>query len=188
MNGLWGKAVRRSVTVVAGAVALAVPAQAPAATNTFLHLNGIQGESNVEGFANDIEVFDWTWGASRASGAAKASTQEITLKKFVDRSSPALLQKLYSGQAVADGSLSTRKAGEQPFVFLKFCFTNLRVTSVELAGPGDEGVQETVSFSFGSFVEKYTQQDETGGAGNSFRFGWDLMKYLQLSSATQDAC
>ena len=187
MNGLWGKAVRRSVIVVAGAVALAVPAQAPAATNTFLHLNGIPGESNVEGFVGDIEVFDWTWGAS-SSGGAKASTQDVTLKKLVDRSSPALLQKLYSGQTIADGSLSTRKGGEQPFVFLKFCFTNLRVTSVELAGPGDEGVQETVSFSFGSFVEKYTQQADTGGAGQIFRFGWDLVKYLQLSSAAQEAC
>jgi type VI secretion system secreted protein Hcp len=188
MNGLWGKAVRRSVIVVAGAVALAVPAQAPAATDAFLHLDGIQGESNVEGFANDIEVFDWTWGANRASGAAKASTKEITLKKNVDRSSPALLQRLYSGQTIANGALSTRKGGEQPFVFLKLCFTNLRVTSVDLAGPGDEGVEETVSFSFGSLVEKYTQQGETGGAGNSFTFGWDLVKYLQLSSATQDAC
>jgi type VI secretion system secreted protein Hcp len=188
MNGLWGKAVRRSVTLVAGAVALAVPVQAPAATDAFLHLNGIPGESNVEGFANDIDVSEWTWGADRASGAAKASTDGITVKKFVDRSSPALLQKLYSGQAIADGSLSTRKGGEQPFVFLKFCFTNLRVTSVDLAGPGDEGVQETVSLSFGSIVEKYTQQDTGGGAGNSFTFGWDLMKYLQLSGATQDAC
>jgi type VI secretion system secreted protein Hcp len=187
MNGLWGTAVRRSVIVLAGAVALAVPAQAPAATDAFLHLNGIPGESNVVGFANDIEVFSWTWGAS-SSGAAKASTRDVTLKKHVDRSSPALLQKLYSGQTIADGSLSTRKAGAQPFVFLKFCFTNVRMTSVNLTGPGDEGAEETVSFSFGSIVEKYTQQAETGGAGPSFTFGWDLVKYLQLSTATQDAC
>ena len=188
MNGLWGKAVRRSVIVVAGAVALAVPAQAPAATDAFLHLNGIQGESNTLGFENDISVVDWSWGADRASGAAKASTHDITIKKNVDRSSPALLQRLYSGQAIADGALINRKAGQQPFVFLKFCFTNLRVTSVDLAGPGDEGVEETVSFSFGSLVEKYTQQASDGSAGSSFTFGWDLMKYLQLSSATQDAC
>ena len=88
--------------------------------------------------------------------------------------------------AITSGS--TRKVGAEPFVFLKFCFTNLRVTSVNLAGPGDEGVEETVSFSFGSIVEKYTQQAADGSAGPSFTFGWDLVKYVQLGNATQDAC
>jgi hypothetical protein len=32
-----------------------------------------------------------------------------------------------------------------------------------------------------------TVQD-TGGGGSDFTFGWDLMQYVQLGSATQNAC
>lgn len=142
----------------------------------------------MDGFVNDIQIGDYSWGASRAVGASKAATKDFTVKKNVDRSSTALLQNLYSGRAIPDGSLVTRKAGEQPFVFLRFCFTNLRVTAVDLSGPGDEGPQETVSFSFGSIVEKYTQQANDGSAGSSFTFGWDLLRNLQLGSSTQNSC
>jgi hypothetical protein len=47
-------------------------------------------------------------------------------------------------------------------------------------------VGEDVSFTFATLVEKYTQ--DTGGGGSDFTFGWDLMRYVQLGSATQNAC
>jgi type VI protein secretion system component Hcp len=186
MRVLQDKALRRAGIVLAGALVLAIPAQAPAAEDSILHLSGIQGESTNEHFLNDIDVANWSWAADRSSGAAKATTHDITITKRVDRASPALLQRLYSGQTITDGALINRTVSADPITFLKFCFTGLRVTSVKVSG--EEEANEEVSFSFATLVEKYTQQNGDGSAGQSFTFGWDLLKYLQLSQTTQDAC
>ena len=188
MRVLQEKALRCAGIVLAGALVLAIPAQASAANNLFLELNGIQGESNTQGFENDIVISDWGWAADRSSGAAKATTHDITLTKSVDNASPALLQRLYSGQAITDGAIMNRTTGAQPFTWLKFCFTGLRVTSVEVKGGEDGSATENVSFSFATLVERYTQQASDGSAGQSLTFGWDLVKYLQLSQTTQTAC
>jgi type VI secretion system secreted protein Hcp len=178
MRVLQGKAVRRSLIVVAGAVALAVPAQAPAATNSYLQLDGIQGESTGEGFPGAIDVKDWSWGASKQGAAAKATTKELTVKKDVDKSSPTLLQKLYNNQTIRNGSLTVTKSdGESSSNFLVLCFGNMRVTAVDLAN-SEETPEETVSFNFTSIAERE--------AASSFTFGWDLMRYVATGAPSSN--
>jgi hypothetical protein len=64
-----------------------------------------------------------------------------------------------------------------PASLLQRLYNNQPITtgSLTVRRPGEEPL-----------VEKYTQ--DTGGGGSDFTFGWDLMRYVQLGSATQNAC
>ena len=174
------RVLRRTAIVLVCAFALAAPAQASAAVDMFLDLDGIQGESRDAQFRNTIDVLAWSWGASRARDKP-ANFQDLSVTKFIDRSSPALMQKLATGGTIAQGSLRVRKAGENPLVYLRLCFTGIRVSSISTGGSGGEDrLTENVTFNFATVIERYTQQSETGGAAESFRFGWDLVRQLQF--------
>ena len=171
--------LRRAAIVLVCAFALAVPAQASAAVDMFLDLDGIEGESRDMQFRDTIDVLAWSWGASRKDKAV--NFQDISFTKYIDRSSPALMQNLATGGTIANGSLRVRKAGENPLVYLRLCFTGVRVSSISQGGSGGEDrLTEDVRFNFATVVERYTQQSATGVAGPSFRFGWDLVQRLQF--------
>jgi len=171
--------LRRAAIVLVCAFALAVPAQASAAVDMFLDLDGIEGESRDMQFRDTIDVLAWSWGASRKDKAV--NFQDISFTKYIDRSSPALMQNLATGGTIANGSLRVRKAGENPLVYLRLCFTGIRVSSISQGGSGGEDrLTENVTFNFATVVERYTQQSATGVAGPSFRFGWDLVQRLQF--------
>jgi type VI secretion system secreted protein Hcp len=175
--------LRRIAIVLVCAAALAVPAQASAAVDIFLDLDGIQGEARDATFPNTIEVLAWSWGVSRSSHKPKrpANFQDISLTKFIDRSSPALLEKLVTGETIANGSLRVRKAGATPLVYVRLCFTDLRVSSISTGGSGGEDrLTENVTLSFGTIIQRYTQQSATGGVAGNFQFGWDLVRQLQF--------
>jgi type VI secretion system secreted protein Hcp len=114
-----------------------------------------------------------------------ANLQDISFTKWLDKSSPALMQKLVTGGTIASGSLRVRKAGEKPIVFLRMCFTGIRVSSVSTGGSGGEDrLTENVTFNFATVIERYTEQKADGTAGQSFSFGWDLVRQLQFGQPT----
>jgi type VI secretion system secreted protein Hcp len=175
------RVLRRIAIVLVCACALAVPAQASAAVDMFLDLDGIQGEARDVAFPNTIEVLAWSWGASRASRYKRANIQDISLTKYIDKSSPALMQKLVTGTTIANGSLRVRRPGATPLVFLRLCFSGLRVTAISTGGSGGEDrLTENVTLNFATIIQRYTQQTATGGVGASFQFGWDLIRQLQF--------
>ena len=174
------RVLRRTAIVLVCAFALAVPAQASAAVDMFLDLDGIQGESRDAQFPNTIDVLAWSWGASRERDKP-VNVQGISLTKYIDRSSPALMQRLAIGGTISNGSLRVRKAGENPLVYLRLCFTGIRVSAISTGGSGGEDrLTENVTLNFATVIERYTQQSATGVAGPSFRFGWDLVQRLQF--------
>ena len=174
------RVLRRAAIVLVCAFALAVPAQASAAVDMFLDLEGIQGESRDAQFPNTIDVLAWSWGASRSKDR-RANFQDISLTKYIDKSSPALMEKLVTGGTIANGSLRNRRAGATPLVFLRLCFTGLRVSAISTGGSGGEDrLTENVTLNYATIIQKYTLQKADGSAGDSFQFGWDLVRQLQF--------
>src|SRR5947207_307763 len=88
------------LTAIAGAcaLALAAPVGARAASDVFLEIDGIPGESQAEGFQGAIEVESFSWevtsnaggGRGGGGGAGKARFSDFTIRKHFDQSSPAL--------------------------------------------------------------------------------------------------
>jgi type VI secretion system secreted protein Hcp len=173
------KAMRISLVVlipVTLLLALLVPTEkVEAATfgqTMFLALDGVPGESQVEGFENTIEIGSYSWGVTAGN---PPSFSNFSVVKLVDRASPKLLVRAAKGTVIPGGRLSVIKAGGEQVEYLTYCFSQLRVKSVK--GVGEDGapdsLQESVAFSYRAIVERYRQQSPAGGVLAPIFGGWD---------------
>ena len=90
------------------------------AVDMFLKLDGIKGEASDDKHKGEIDVLAWSWGASQSGtmhvgqggGGGKANFQDLSVTKWVDKSSHALLKAVATGQHVKEAMLTVRKAGK----------------------------------------------------------------------------
>ena len=84
------------------------------ATDMYLKIDGVEGETLRDKHAGEVEVLSWSFGGSNSSsvgaggggGAGRATLQDLSITKWVDSSSPGLFQAMCSGQHYDKGTLS----------------------------------------------------------------------------------
>ena len=91
------------------------------AVDMFLKLDGIDGDSTHEQHKDEIEILSFSWGLTTGRsavgagiGAGRVQNHDITFVSHTDSASPKLMLACASGQHIADGLLTVRKAGENP--------------------------------------------------------------------------
>ena len=158
------------LTLAAAAMTVSLPALC--ATDMFLKLEGIEGESFSKGHEKEIEVSSWSWGMSRdimTSGSARAMgrpcVSEIVVTKLVDKASPKLMTALVNGTAIKGGKLTVRKGGEVPVDYLVIELATILVSSLQESGSSGDTAQESVALSFVSANVSYTVQGPDGKPG-----------------------
>jgi type VI secretion system secreted protein Hcp len=159
------------------------------AFDTFLKLDGLDGESTRKGFEKQIEILSFSLGASNpttvgsgSSGlsAGKATVSSFNIMKKTDVSSPTLFQKLCVGDHFKTANVVLNKASgdkSSALAFLKYDFEQVFVESIHWSGStgGDDTPSESVSFAFGKVTVTYTPQAATGGsAGKPAVASWDV--------------
>ena len=181
-----GAARNRFVALVfACALLLVVPAGASA--KVFLELPGVPGESQVAGFEQQIELDSFQFGVSNPvqmgteKVRGKPTFSEFIVNKKLDKASPALLLRTADMAALPSARVRVTKSSEWgSSTFLRYCFTNVQVTSFNQSSRGDIPV-ESVTLSYGTIVQSYTAAG--GGKGGVFTSGWDVLGGLQLKGA-----
>lgn len=154
------------------------------ATDFFLKLDGIKGESQDKTHKDEIDVLSWSWGGSQSgtthmgsgSGGGKVSFQDLSVTKYVDKSTPALMKHLATGKHIGKGWLYVRKAaGDSPIEYIKIDMKDIIVTNVSSGGHGAEDrITESLTLNFGEFKYIYTEQTPDGGKGAAPEFAWDI--------------
>ena len=155
------------------------------AVDMFLKLsNSLDGEARDSSRKGQIDVLAWSWGMSQSGtthiggggGAGKASFQDISVTKWVDKVSPKLMQACAKGTHIDTGELVVRKAGDTPLEYIKIELEDIIVTSVSTGGSGGEDkLTENVSLNFCKFKVCYQEQDDKGAAkGGAVEFGWNI--------------
>jgi type VI secretion system secreted protein Hcp len=160
------------------------------AFDTYMKIEGVEGESTASGHTGEIEVYSFSWGASNPStvgpgtsgiGAGRVSISSFNIMKKTDKASPTLFTKCCNGQHIGEIKLTMRKAsgegGQKPF--LTYTFTDCMVDSIQWSGStgGDDTPTESVAFAFAQVNVEYQQQDTKGGSvGKPVTAGWDLTK------------
>lgn len=153
------------------------------AVDMFLRLDQIKGESRDITRAGDIDVLAWSWGASNSGtthtgtiSAGKANVQDISVTKFIDKSSPTLLLNTMNGTHIASGELVVRKAGlKQPLEYLKIEMKDILITSLSTGGSGGEDrLTENVSLNFGRYRLTYTPENQDGTVGSPVVVEWNI--------------
>lgn len=162
--------------VAAGLVATSIASSTSvvSASDMFLKLSGIKGESLDAKHKDEIDVLSWSWGTSTGTGKVKHGTvapqciQDLVLTKFVDTSTPQLIMQAVMGQAAKDGTLTVRKSGskeQQEYLVLKM--TDVLVTSYQTGGSAasDQLLIDQVVLHFSSIEGEYRPQKDDGTLG-----------------------
>ncbi len=154
------------------------------AVDFYLELEGIKGEAQDKTHKDKIDVLSWSWGASQSgtthmgsgSGSGKAHFQDLSITKFVDKSTPVLLQHVSTGKHITKGTLFVRKAaGDNPLEYIKLEMKDIIVTNVSTGGSGsDDRITESVTLNFGEYKYIYTEQKPDGSKGAAPEFAWDI--------------
>jgi type VI secretion system secreted protein Hcp len=134
------------------------------ATNMFLVLDGIPGESQDSQFLKSVEISSLSYGMSVPGSptdpvGGKVSVDQIVVSKRVDLASLPLLQALAEARPVGTGRISIRRAGPvpPPPPFLVIDLRGVLVRGVEVQNnSGDEVPSERVTLAFESIVWTYT--------------------------------
>lgn len=156
------------------------------AVDMFLKLsNDIKGESQDDKHKDEIDVLAWSWGVSQSGtfhaggggGSGKASFQDISVTKWVDKASNGLLRACATGEALKQADLVVRKAGKTPLEYVTIKMSNVLVTSVSTGGSGGEDrLTENISLNFAEFEYTYTGQKPDGSKGDAMPLKWDIAK------------
>jgi type VI secretion system secreted protein Hcp len=157
------------------------------AVECFLKFEGpdLKGESKADGFAEQVDVLAWSWGATQTGtmhvatggGAGKANVNDLTITKWIDKASPNLAQAVISGKQFNKATLTCRKAGgEKPVEYLKFDLENVIISSLATGGAGGEDrFTENVALNFATYKMSYTPQKDDGSAESAVGpVGWSI--------------
>ena len=153
------------------------------ASDIFIKIDGIAGESNDAKHKDEIEVSDWKWSIEQASnmhsgsggGAGKAAVGDLLFWHQVDRASPNLTKFCLTGNHIAHAKLTVRKAGGSPLEFYKIAMSDVIVTKVNPIS-NEEGVFEQVGLSFAKVTQEYILQNAQGGSGGVVTAAFDIKK------------
>jgi len=156
------------------------------ASDYYLLLNGVKGESQAQGMTDYIELDSFSFGASAppdVSGSTGLSGGKPSLSDFsfscsLDKASPTILNNLYNGTHIADATFIGRKTGGggTPYNYLEVTLTNCLVTS-HATGGGGSGSMPTISCSLAYKKIQYqyfTQDTSTGGTTNAGSATYDI--------------
>jgi type VI secretion system secreted protein Hcp len=153
------------------------------AVDMFIKLDGIKGESADKGHKEEINVLAWSWGMTNSgsahvgggAGSGKVNVQDLSLTKYIDKSSPDLMLSCCNGKHIAKAQLTVRKAGENPLEYLIIKLEDVLISSVSTGGSGGEDrLTENVTLNFAKVDVEYTAQDAKGGSADKPKMGWDI--------------
>lgn len=153
------------------------------AIDQFLKIDGIKGESADKKHKEEIEVLSWHWGATQTGtthsgtggGAGKANFQDVTITKYLDAASPALLTHVACGIHIPKVLLTVRKAGKDAQEYLKMTMSNAMISSFQTGGSGqDERPTETIGLNFSEYKLEYSPQKDDGTLGAALSAGYNI--------------
>jgi type VI secretion system secreted protein Hcp len=153
------------------------------AMDQFIKLEGIKGECADKTHKDEIDVLAWSWGVSNSGtshmggggGAGKANFQDLSFTKWVDLSSPKLIELSSLGEHIPTATLVIRKAGGKPLEYMKITMKDCLVTSVSTGGSGGEDrLTENVSLNFAAFEVWYCSQTEAGAQDKDLDFRYNI--------------
>jgi len=155
----------------------------------YLLLTGVNGESQAQGMAKNIELDSWSFGASNAAdiggmglSAGKVSLQDFSCSFGVDAASPTILQDLYTGKPIATATFTGRKSGggSTPYNYLVIVMTNCYITSFQAAGSSTGTPSASMAMAYEQIkYEYFTQNSANGQTTNAGNATYNIAQVLQ---------
>ncbi|WP_213732258.1 Hcp family type VI secretion system effector [Citrobacter europaeus] len=150
----------------------------------FLKLDDVKGESQAEGFKDQIEIMSFSHNVAmqvtndvsnteRTSG--RAHVGEMSLTKFVDLSTPKLNEYCCSGKMVKEAVLTLcRNDDGKMLPFIVYTLDNVIISHLSVSGGAGGKPVETMSLNFTKIKWEITAQKLGGQKEGNVSSVWDM--------------
>ena len=148
------------------------------ASDIFLNLTNIPGESQDESHKNQIEILSFSLGFVNdlARGRGVGTCGDLVLTKNIDRASPQLLAAVMSGKHIVTGTLSFTVRSENAQDYYVLTMNEILVGGVrQIDSAGVPRVTEQVTMKARTYQFLYRAQ-QPNGSFVDHKFGWDCAR------------
>jgi type VI secretion system secreted protein Hcp len=154
------------------------------ATDFFLKLDGVKGESQDATHGGEIDLESFSWGetnsttigsATGGAGAGKVKFDELVFTMRVSSASPQLAFMCASGTHFPTVVLTARKAGGKQEEYYKVTFKTVFISKYRSVGvTGVDAIpRDEITCLFGSYIIEYRQQNKDGSLSSAILNGWN---------------
>ena len=153
------------------------------AVSICIKIGDIKGESTVKNHEKEIDVLEWSWGLTQSAsahistgaGSGSADVRDLTIRKYVDASTPVMLQEAFKGSDFKTATLTVMKVGGKAVIdMVKMTMSGtVFISSINTGQPtADDRYTETVTLNFAKVKFEYTGQnaDQSKGASVAGEF------------------
>lgn len=156
------------------------------ASDAYLQIDGIPGESTDIGHQGWIELISTHWGVTQSILDSKSTSgghtaghcehRTLSLSKVADLASPILMQHCSMGKTIPKARLEFMRAdGDgKPVKYYLVELENVLVSHMDQVMSGGGLVQDDIGLCFSKVKWSYTQQKIGGGVSGTTTGGWDL--------------
>ena len=127
-----------------------------AATDYFLKLDGIEGESKDEKHQKEIDIESFSWGATQRGELGQRKSGKVAMGDFhftmaASKASPQLMQYCAFGRPIPKAVLTIRKAGQKQQEYMKVTLSDAMISSYQTDGQAGANTipKEQISLNFG---------------------------------------
>ena len=152
------------------------------ASDIFVRLGDIKGESLDDKHKDEIEVLSFSWGVTNSGGIAsgggggsgKATFHDLSIVHNFDKASPLLLKACATGTHIKDAIITHRKAGKGRQEYLVVKLSDVIITGVTHGGGAGQPLSESVSLTFAKVDLEYKPQKPDGSLDAGIHFKYDI--------------
>lgn len=146
------------------------------ATNMYLKLGAIKGESSDNKHKDWIEVMSWSHGfsqptspvrASQGGTVEKANHSALSCSKYLDVATDDILKHLWSGKQIDKSTLECfRSDGDnEPTKYLMVEMEKVVISDYSISSGGMDHPMENISMAYGKVKYTYIDQKKADGTG-----------------------
>ena len=155
------------------------------ATDFYLQIDGVKGESTDDKHKDWIECQSVSWSLSQPRSATASTSgghtaercelSEISISKLVDLASPLLAQLCACGKTIPKAKIEMQRADGQgePVKYFEVELENVLIAHVAPSFAGSDFPSESLGLKFSKVRWKYTKQKISGGGSGNTAGGWD---------------
>ena len=154
----------------------------------FLKLDSVPGESHDAHHPDEIPVTAFAWGetnggaapAGGGGGVGKVHMQPFQFTAVTSKASPKLMVLCANGKHLKTAVLVARRPGPANQEYLKMTFTDVTVSSYQIAATSSGVPVDEVALNFAKVQIDYKPQNANGSLGAVVHGGWDLVQHKEF--------
>lgn len=147
------------------------------ASQMFLKLSGIDGESTDKSHPNEIIALGFSQAVNTTNSptGARATFSDLNVIKTVDKSTPLLFLNAAQGNHITQAVLTVRNSGATPLDYYQITLTDVLITSVQTSGSsGGDRPTESITLNFAKIEWRYIPQNADGSTGMPVVTTWNV--------------